>query len=91
MAQSFLQVVELAIQDSSCHGTVVEWPPTLEVETAGGGVGFGNVEDLKEHEPLRLSQEDVTIPPVLRILHPNLAAKSYERHRRDPLFLYKVR
>ncbi|CAN0475044.1 unnamed protein product, partial [Scytosiphon promiscuus] len=37
-----------------------------------------------------IAAEDVTVPPVLRSLHPKLAAKSYERYRRDPLFLYKT-
>jgi len=34
--------------------------------------------------------EDVSIPPMLRYLHPKLSASVYARYRKDPLFLYKT-
>jgi len=37
-----------------------------------------------------ISAEDVTIPPILRHLHPKLSASVYARYRKDPLFLYKT-
>lgn len=69
----------------------MEWPPSLEVLQAAGGVGFGDIHNAKSIDPPFIAAEDVMVPPVIRALHPKLAAEGYARHRRDPLFLYKVR
>ena len=42
-----------------------------------------------EKPALSVTEEDVTIPPMIRHLHPKLTAKIFRRYRRDPLFLYK--
>lgn len=70
---------------------VVEWPPSTEILEAAGGVGFGDIHLATNADPSTIATEDVIVPPVIRSLHPKLAAGGYERHRRDPLFLYKVR
>jgi hypothetical protein len=69
---------------------VIYWPPSLEVIVAAGGIGFGDLSKVEAPESESVSQEDVSIPPVLRKAHPRLAADAYARHRRDPLFLYKT-
>ena len=73
------------------------WPPDPEVVAALGGVGLGGALGplAKTHGghgrngPSIPNEEDLVIPPVLRIAHPNMAAAEYRRYRRDPLFLYK--
>lgn len=74
---------------ANCAG-VVEWPPSSEVLEAAGGIGFGHIRQGQAPDPSSIIAEDVTVPPVIRALHPRLAAEGYARHRRDPLFLYKV-
>lgn len=69
---------------------VVEWPPSAEILEAAGGIGFGSIHLATQAGPSKISTEDVVVPPVIRSLHPKLAAEGYARHRRDPLFLYKV-
>lgn len=69
---------------------VVEWPPSAEILEAAGGVGFGGASTIKAPDPAIISREDVVVPPIIRSLHPKLAADGFARHRRDPLFLYKV-
>ena len=41
------------------------------------------------HTSQTASEEDLVIPPVLRLAHPNMAVTEYRKYRRDPLFLYK--
>ena len=76
------------------------WPPDPEVVAALGGVGLGGAlgplgkthgggGHHHHHGPHVPSEEDLVIPPVLRIAHPNMAVAEYRRYRRDPLFLYK--
>ena len=67
------------------------WPPDPEVVNALGGVGLGGARGPlgKSHHGHAPDEEDLVIPPVLRIAHPNMAAAEYRRYRRDPLFLYK--
>ncbi|CAM9487733.1 unnamed protein product, partial [Discosporangium mesarthrocarpum] len=83
-------VIDLVSNDPNNITGTVEWPPSHEVITAAGGVGFGQL--VKEDAPnmSHITAEDVVIPPVIRQLHPKLAARSYKRHRQDPLFLYKT-
>lgn len=76
--------------DPANRAGVVEWPPSAEVLEAAGGVGFGDIHDAKSTDPSSIAMEDVMVPQVIRALHPKLAAGGYARHRRDPLFLYKV-
>ena len=42
-----------------------------------------------EDAPPEPTAEDLEIPPVLRLLHPQLALHDYRTYRNDPLFLYK--
>lgn len=84
-------MVDLVSCDPANRTGVVEWPPSAEILEAAGGVGFGDIRLATNGDPSSLAKEDVTVPPVIRSLHPKLAAGGYERHRRDPLFLYKVR
>lgn len=86
-----MQVIDLVSCDPTNRAGVVEWPPSLEVLQAAGGVGFGDIHSPKSIDPSHIAAEDVMVPPVIRALHPKLAAEGYARHRRDPLFLYKVR
>ncbi|CAM9723289.1 unnamed protein product, partial [Chrysoparadoxa australica] len=90
----FEQVLDLASNDPLNKSGTVEWPPSPEILVACGGVGFGDTEaevvEDKTTGSLRITPESVTIPPVIRALHPKLAADSYSRHRNDPLFLYKT-
>ena len=81
------------------------WPPDPEVIAALGGVGLGGAEGpfgKKLHgaghhhhhhhhhgPPPMPPNEDLEIPPVLRITHPKMTCNEYKRYRRDPLFLYK--
>lgn len=83
----------------SSRSMLINWPPDQEVINAAGGVGFGCL-DLMKDDPTNTSKSSVVdlhndesflmIPPILRYLHPRLNATSYERCRRDPLFLYKT-
>lgn len=84
-------MVDLVSYDPANRSGVVEWPPSAEILEAAGGVGFGDIRLMADTDPSKIATEDVIIPPVIRSLHPKLAAGGYERHRRDPLFLYKVR
>lgn len=86
-----VQVIDLVSCDPAHCSGVVEWPPCSEVLEAAGGVGFGNIQKEKWADPSSIAAEDVMVPPVIRTLHPKLAAEGYARHRRDPLFMYKVR
>lgn len=88
---SFSQVVDLVSCESANRGGVVEWPPCAQVLEAAGGVGFGDFNQAHASDPPEVTAEDVMVPPIIRSLHPKLAADAYARHRRDPLFLYKVR
>lgn len=85
------QVIDLVSCDPANRTGVVEWPPSAEILEAAGGVGFGDIRLTANADPSTIATEDVIVPPVIRALHPKLAADGYERHRRDPLFLYKVR
>lgn len=85
------QVIDLVSCDPANRTGVVEWPPSTEILEAAGGVGFGDFHLTAHADPPRLAKEDIIVPPVIRSLHPKLAAGGYTRHRRDPLFLYKVR
>ncbi|CAN0472313.1 unnamed protein product, partial [Hapterophycus canaliculatus] len=84
------QVVDLVSCDPANRSGVVEWPPSPEILEAAGGVGFGDRRLAADADPSTIAAEDVMVPPVIRSLHPKLSAEGYERHRRDPLFLYKV-
>lgn len=86
----FHQVIDFVSSDATHHGGVVEWPPSTEVLEAAGGVGFGTILQTGDVNLSRIMAEDVMVPPVIRFSHPKLAADAYVRHRRDPLFLYKV-
>ena len=35
-------------------------------------------------------EKNISVPPILRYIHPKLGAASFERCRRDPLFLFKT-
>ncbi|KAG5189969.1 hypothetical protein JKP88DRAFT_142705, partial [Tribonema minus] len=90
----FEQVLDLASKHPEVTSGTVQWPPAPEIIAAAGGVGFGAAAAmLSSGDPpaaaRAITLEDVTIPPVIRALHPRLAADAYARHRRDPLFLYK--
>jgi hypothetical protein len=89
----FEQVLDLAASHPEVvngSGTV-EWPPAAEVIAAAGGIGFGGAAAATSAAmSAKITAEDVTVPPVIRALHPKLAADAYSRHRRDPLFLYKT-
>eukprot|EP00752_Nemacystus_decipiens_P017513 g15697.t2 len=86
----FEQVIDLVSCDPANRTGVVEWPPSAEILEAAGGVGFGDIRKAANADPSTIATEDVIVPPVIRSLHPKLAAGGYERHRRDPLFLYKT-
>ena len=83
----------------SSRSVLINWPPDREVVVAAGGVGFGCLDLLKDDRSsnaLKVTVVDINdddnihmIPPILRYLHPKLNSSSYERCRRDPLFLYK--
>lgn len=73
------------------------WPPNHEIIEAAGGVGFGCLEILYENRSPSKKRSvnsaetalEVSIPPIIRCLHPKLVWKSYSKCRNDPLFLYK--
>jgi hypothetical protein len=83
---------------SFSQSLMVNWPPDAEVIAAAGGVGFGCLDLIKNDNSSssKFSVVDVNdqnilkISPILRYLHPKLNAVSYERCRKDPLFLYKT-
>lgn len=83
-------MIDLVSCDPSNRSGVVEWPPSPDILEAAGGVGFGDICLAANVDPSTIAAADVIVPPVIRSLHPKLAAEGYERHRRDPLFLYKV-
>ena len=80
----------------------IRWPPDPEIITAAGGVGFGCIDLINENNnsssniPKVSSTDthdviaDLSIPPILRCIHPQLDSKSYELCRRDPIFLFKT-
>jgi hypothetical protein len=78
----------------------MKWPPEQDIIEAAGGVGFGCLALVSPDDPLvcntkldlskPLDQDELRIPPIIRYLHPKLTAKSFERCRKDPLFLYKT-
>jgi hypothetical protein len=79
---------------------ILKWPPEPDVIDAAGGVGFGCLALVSADDPLvtntkldlskSLDHDELRIPPILRYLHPKLTAKSFQRCRNDPLFLYKT-
>ncbi|ETV81351.1 hypothetical protein, variant 2 [Aphanomyces astaci] len=84
----------------------VLWPPDDSIIHAAGGVGFGILRDTAPHLPSSSSSQhgaprrpnvskpitetDVTIPPMLRSLHPHLTLDDFGRFSHDPVFLYKT-
>lgn len=62
------------------------WPPDEDIIKCAGGVGFGTVEIRDDAE---LGDKDITIPPVIRHLHPRLQIDGYRQYRSDPLFLHR--
>lgn len=82
---------------TSTPQTPAHWPPNQDIIEAAGGVGFGCLEILHENRsPSKKrsvntaeSAMEVSIPPIIRCLHPKLVWKSYSKCRSDPLFLYK--
>ncbi|KDO27792.1 hypothetical protein SPRG_07391 [Saprolegnia parasitica CBS 223.65] len=69
--------------------SVVLWPPDDAVIAAAGGVGFGILNEM-DVETGPVTEADVTIPPVLLYLHPNLTVHDFLRFATDPVFLYKT-
>lgn len=101
IVKHYEHVLHLVMESASIDPTVIlRWPPNAEIIDAAGGVGFGclylpNADDsLAKPRKMDLSRpldtDELRIPPVLRYLHPKLTAKSYQRCKLDPLFLYKT-
>ncbi|ETV95537.1 hypothetical protein, variant [Aphanomyces invadans] len=78
------------------------WPPDERIIVAAGGVGFGSVQErgmtsatssAATRRPTiakPITEADVTIPPMLRSLHPHLTVDEFARFSHDPVFLYKT-
>lgn len=95
-----LVIEMLGRKHSSSSRNTLKWPPEQDIIEAAGGVGFGCLALVGPDDPLisntkldlskPLEQDELRIPPIIRYLHPKLAAKSFVRCRKDPLFLYKT-
>ncbi|KAF0688245.1 Aste57867_20115 [Aphanomyces stellatus] len=70
----------------------VLWPPDHAIIDAAGGVGFGILAEMDDVNPAGkpITETDVTIPPVLRFLHPHLPLADFRRFVHDPVFLFKT-
>jgi hypothetical protein len=78
----------------------VSWPPDKELIDAAGGVGFGCLELISDVDDIAnakkglnsnmFDSDQLTIPPIIRYLHPKLNASTYNRCKMDPLFLHKT-
>jgi hypothetical protein len=78
----------------------VTWPPDKELIDAAGGVGFGCLELISDVDDIAnakkgltnnvFDSDQLTIPPIIRYLHPKLNAATYNRCKMDPLFLHKT-
>ncbi len=62
------------------------WPPHPDIIKSAGGVGFGSIKTRRVDD---ICDDDTTIPPVIRQLHPRLKVEGYRMYRTDPLFLHK--
>jgi hypothetical protein len=69
---------------------LLKWPPAPEVIAAAGGVGFGNLLSHQERNKQEPRDINVTLPPIIRKVHPKLTPAMYRKYRRDPLFMYKT-
>lgn len=78
----------LKIDTASSRST--KWPPDPMVVAAAGGVGFGNIKVNKDRGKNEVKDVDITIPPIIRHIHPKLSLTVYKKYRRDPLFMYKT-
>ncbi|CAM9289274.1 unnamed protein product, partial [Ectocarpus fasciculatus] len=95
-----LVIEMMGSKHSRASRTALKWPPEQDIIEAAGGVGFGCLALVSPDDPLMantkldlskpLDQDDLRIPPIIRYLHPKLTAKSFDRCRKDPLFLYKT-
>jgi len=45
---------------------------------------------LKDRGKNEVKDADITIPPIIRHVHPELSLSVYKKYRRDPLFMYKT-
>jgi len=103
VVRHFEELMSILAADSG--GTKIEWPPDAETIALFGGVGLGPVKKAKKMHAAKqkssrrsrkkttshmaVSEADLEIPPLLRSIHPKLAAHDYRRYKRDPLFLFK--
>ncbi|OQR96594.1 hypothetical protein THRCLA_07236 [Thraustotheca clavata] len=67
---------------------VILWPPDDAIIQAAGGVGFGILDEMDTNGVL--TETDLTIPPVLQFLHPQMSVQDFNRFVCDPVFLYKT-
>ncbi|RYG65071.1 hypothetical protein EON64_12705, partial [archaeon] len=87
---------------SSKGAIMIPWPPDQEIITAAGGVGFGclNQDDDDKHSKEKGKThhhhvkykhiKDLTVPPMVAIMHPKLNNETYTRCKTDPLFQNKT-
>ena len=92
--QHFEKTLEMLISQDESHPSTV-WPPDDRFIRAAGGIGFGMLssqlaQDREMQSAKRLPEESLTIPPVIRQIHPKLRAKGFQMHRNDPSFLFKT-
>lgn len=88
------------IDNPDNQNVVLRWPPSNDIIEAAGGVGFGCLylpssdDSLAKPRKMDLSKplesDELRMPPIMRHVHPKMTAKSFQRCRVDPLFLYKT-
>lgn len=77
------------------------WPPMPDIIASAGGVGFGCLDLVSKFDPLarfvsipmnedEYHGSDLSIPPMIRFLHTGLKPAEFQRHKQDPLYLYKT-
>lgn len=92
--QHFETTLEMLQSQDESHPSKV-WPPEDRFIRAAGGIGFGMlssqaIQAKETYCTRKCSEEELTIPPVIRQIHPKLRAKGFQMYRNDPSFLFKT-
>ena len=92
--QHFETMLDMLRSHEESHPSKV-WPPENRFIQAAGGIGFGMlssqlVQDREMQSTTRVAEESLSIPPVIRQIHPKLRVKGFQMYRSDPSFLFKT-